>query len=55
MGYLDRIIHLRDGSIEKDKKSKIMKLEFKLAFKNLFGAKLRTLLNVLFFHFPLLL
>ena len=41
MGYLNRKIFLRDGIIEKDEKY-IMKLELQLAFKNLFGARLRT-------------
>ena len=47
MGYLKRIIRLEDGNSSKmkNKKRRFLML-FKIAFKNLLGAKLRTFLNV---------
>ena len=46
MGYLKRIIRLEDGKIIKDEKMRRFLMLFKIAFKNLLGAKLRTFLNV---------
>ena len=56
MQYLNRIIHLKGGEVEKDEiitatKSAIMKLAFQLAYRNLVGAGLRTWLNVGHFSF----